>query len=107
MSRLCAHRQPAQVKTAFAAPHQYMCSGSPHDDRASILLLSACYQYMPFSLITLHTDLPCLLSLTSCQHILVHSLPDLKPLLHLSFPLLSDTRYINIEGQILAVWLDV
>ena len=30
---------------------------------------------MPFSLIT---DLPCLLSLTSCQHILVHSLPDLE-----------------------------
>lgn len=49
---------------------------------------------MPFSLIT---DLPCLLSLTSCQHILVHSLPDLEPILHLPFPLLSDIRYTCIE----------
>ena len=52
---------------------------------------------MPFSLITPHTDLPCLLSLTSCQHILVHSLPYLEPLLHLHFPLLSDIRYTCIE----------
>ena len=49
---------------------------------------------MPFSLIT---DLPCLLSLTSCQHILVHSLPDLEPLMHLFFPLLSDIRYTCVE----------
>ena len=41
----------------------------------------------------LFADLPCLLSVTQCLHIVVHSLPGLKPLMDVTSPYLRDSRY--------------
>ena len=40
----------------------------------------------------INTDLPCLSSITSCHHLLVHSLPGLNPLLKLQYSPLHEAR---------------
>jgi len=55
-------------------------------------LRSNLFEIMYHWLYTL-TDLPCLLSLTTCCYIVVHSLPGLTSLLKLPYPVLRDNRY--------------
>ena len=68
---------------------------------------------MRFCFVECHTlayyvDLPCLMSVTSCHQLLVHSLPGLKPLMKISFSPLHEAMVMctfRVSGMGQALFL--
>ena len=55
-----------------------------------------------------YTDLPCLMSVTSCHQLLVHSLPGLKPLMKMPFDALHEAMVMctfRVSGMGQALYL--